>query len=89
MIFLQILFRRTEDSENEYFAKIYSLLYNKMADYEEDKSELMQENISFIECTYIVRKPSKEEKNYILTGGLDSTGSGTSFWSAGHFSASW
>lgn len=54
------------DSENEYFAKIYSLLYNKMADYEEDKSELMQENISFIECTYIVRKPSKEEKNYIF-----------------------
>ena len=54
------------DSENEYCAKLYSLLYNKTADYEEDKSELMQENISFIECTYIVRKPSKEEKNYIF-----------------------
>ena len=61
------------DSENEYFAKIYSLLYNKTADYAEDKPELMQENISFIECTYIVRKPSKEEKNYIfILGNEDS-----------------
>ena len=61
------------DSENEYFAKIYSLLYNKTAYYEEDKSELMQENISFIECTYIVRKPSKEEKNYIFILGNENS----------------
>lgn len=54
------------DSENEYFAKIYSLLYNKTADYVEDNPELEKENISFVECTYIVRNPSEEDKNYIF-----------------------
>lgn len=54
------------DSEDECFANIYSLLYNQTADYMEDKPELMEENISFVECTYIVRNLSKEEKNYIF-----------------------
>ena len=54
------------DSEDECFANIYSLLYNRTADYMEDKPELMEENISFVECTYIVRNLSKEEKNYIF-----------------------
>lgn len=59
------------DSEDECFANIYSLLYNRTADYMEDKPELMEENISFIECTYIVQNPSEGDKNYIFLLGDD------------------
>ena len=54
------------NSEDKYFAEIYTLLYNQSADYTEDKPELEKENISFIECTYIVQNPSEEDKNYIF-----------------------
>lgn len=54
------------NSEDKYFAKVYSLLYNQPADYTEDQTELLEENVSFIECTYIVRDTSKEDKRYIF-----------------------
>lgn len=54
------------NSEDKYFAEVYTLLYNQSADYTEDKPELEKENISFIECTYLVQNPSEEDKNYIF-----------------------
>ena len=54
------------NSEDKYFAEVYTLLYNQSADYTEDKPELEKENISFIECTYIVQNPSEGDKNYIF-----------------------
>lgn len=59
------------NSEDKYFAEVYTLLYNQSADYTEDKPELEKENISFIECTYIVQNPSEGDKNYIFLLGDD------------------
>ena len=50
------------NSEDKYFAEVYTLLYNQSADYTDDKPELEKENIGFVECTYIVRNPSEEKK---------------------------
>ena len=61
------------NSEDKYFAEVYTLLYNQLADYTEENSELEKENISFLECTYIVRNPSKEEKNYIFILGNENS----------------
>ena len=54
------------NSEDKYFAEVYTLLYSQSEDYTEDNPELEKENISFVECTYIVRNPSEEDKNYIF-----------------------
>ena len=59
------------NSEDKYFAEVYTLLYNQSADYTENKPELEKENISFIECTYIVQNPSEGDKNYIFLLGDD------------------
>ena len=54
------------NSEDKYFAEVYTLLYSQSEDYTEDNPELEKENISFIECTYIVQNPSEGDKNYIF-----------------------
>lgn len=54
------------NSEDKYFAEIYTLLYNTPASYTEEQPELFEENVSFVECNYLVKEPSEEDKNYIF-----------------------
>lgn len=61
------------NSEDKYFAEVYTLLYNQSADYTDDEPELEKENIGFVECTYIVRNPSEEKKNYIFLLGNENS----------------
>lgn len=54
------------NSEDKYFAEVYSLLFNQPVNYTEDRPEFLEENVSFVECTYLVRNTSKEDKRYIF-----------------------